>query len=112
MSSAEAGTARVILSRRSLVRGLSLLLAVVAVLVLPVALDNSRTFLVSRIFVFAIIAISLTVLTGWAGQLSLGHFAGVREQGGQHISNVAAKSSLLRALSAYARAGACFLRVD
>ena len=44
-------------------------------LVLPAVLDNSRAFLVSRIFVFAVIAVSLTILTGWAGQLSLGHFA-------------------------------------
>lgn len=46
-----------------------------AALLLPTVLDNSRTFLVSRIFVFALIALSLTVLVGWAGQLSLGHFA-------------------------------------
>jgi len=60
---------------RERVRQVSLVGAAVIVVVLPVFLDNSRTFLVSRIFVFALIAISLTVLTGWAGQLSLGHFA-------------------------------------
>jgi ABC-type branched-subunit amino acid transport system permease subunit len=43
--------------------------------VMPAFLNHSRTFLVSRIFVFAVIAVSLTILTGWAGQLSLGHFA-------------------------------------
>lgn len=49
--------------------------AAVLAVVMPAFLDNSRSFLVSRIFVFAVIAVSLTILTGWAGQLSLGHFA-------------------------------------
>ena len=60
---------------RQRVRQLSLVATAALVLLLPALLDNSRTFLVSRIFVFALIAVSLTVLTGWAGQLSLGHFA-------------------------------------
>jgi ABC-type branched-subunit amino acid transport system permease subunit len=44
-------------------------------LVLPAILPESRAFLFSRIFLYAAIALSLTVLTGWAGQLSLGQFA-------------------------------------
>jgi ABC-type branched-subunit amino acid transport system permease subunit len=60
---------------RERVRRLSLGLTAAVVLLLPIVLDNSRAFLVSRIFVFAVIAVSLTILTGWAGQLSLGHFA-------------------------------------
>ena len=43
-------------------------------LVFPLLASHSRTFLVSRIYVFSLIALSLTVLTGWAGQLSLGNF--------------------------------------
>src|SRR5207249_11975423 len=43
--------------------------------VLPTVLHNSRAFLASRIFVFAVIAVSLTILAGGAGQLSLGQFA-------------------------------------
>jgi ABC-type branched-subunit amino acid transport system permease subunit len=62
-------------AQRQRVRRLSLWGAAVLALVLPAFLDNSRTFLVSRIFVFALIAVSLTVLVGWSGQLSLGHFA-------------------------------------
>src|SRR5439155_10194204 len=31
-------------------------------------------YLFSRIFIFGVIALSITILTGWAGQLSLGHF--------------------------------------
>jgi branched-chain amino acid transport system permease protein len=37
-------------------------------------LNHSRTFLFSRIFIYGVIALSLTLLSGWAGQLSLGHF--------------------------------------
>ncbi|TML65117.1 MAG: ATP-binding cassette domain-containing protein [Actinobacteria bacterium] len=61
-------------ARERLRRG-ALVGAGILALVLPAVLDNSRAFLVSRIFVFAVIAVSLTILTGWAGQLSLGHFA-------------------------------------
>jgi ABC-type branched-subunit amino acid transport system permease subunit len=48
-----------------------LAMAVVA----PAVISNSRAYLFSRIFIFGVIALSLTVLSGWAGQLSLGHFA-------------------------------------
>ncbi|MGH8983619.1 MAG: ABC transporter permease subunit [Acidimicrobiia bacterium] len=48
----------------------------VAALLLPVVVDTaSRHFLYSRMLLFAVVALSLTVLTGWAGQLSLGQFA-------------------------------------
>ena len=61
------------------VRRLPLLAAGVAFAVaaaLPLVFDDSaRLFLFSRVALFAIIALSLTVLTGWAGQLSLGQFA-------------------------------------
>ena len=46
----------------------------VAALTLPLAADNSRNFLISRVYVYALVALSLTVLTGWAGQVSLGNF--------------------------------------
>lgn len=49
-------------------------LAVAAVLPLVVTAP-SRQFLFSRVAIFAIIGLSITVLTGWAGQLSLGQFA-------------------------------------
>jgi ABC-type branched-subunit amino acid transport system ATPase component/ABC-type branched-subunit amino acid transport system permease subunit len=52
--------------------GLALLVAIL----LPVLIDApSRHFLYSRVLLFALVALSLTVLTGWAGQLSLGQFA-------------------------------------
>jgi ABC-type branched-subunit amino acid transport system permease subunit len=45
-----------------------------AAVLLPMVAGNSRLFLCSLILVYAVIAVSITVLTGWAGQLSLGQF--------------------------------------
>ena len=43
---------------------------------LPFVFSGSdQVFLLSRVLIFALAAISVTVLIGWAGQLSLGHFA-------------------------------------
>ncbi len=53
--------------------GVVALLVAIAVPVLVTA--PSRQFLYSQILLMALIALSLTVLTGWAGQLSLGQFA-------------------------------------
>ncbi len=50
------------------------LAAVVGAALLPLVLDTGRTFLLSQICIYAVIALSLTVLTGWAGQVSLGQF--------------------------------------
>ena len=59
-------------SRRRLVVGA----AVAAGALVPlVASASSQTFLFSRMLIFALVALSVTVLTGWAGQLSLGQFA-------------------------------------
>ena len=58
----------------------ALLGAVVAFLVtLPLWLDESRINLAGLIVIFGIVGVSLVVLTGWAGQVSLGQmgFAGV-----------------------------------
>ncbi|MHB8464471.1 MAG: ABC transporter permease subunit [Acidimicrobiales bacterium] len=49
-------------------------IVVALALLVPLLADNSRNFLISRIYVYAIVALSLTVLTGWAGQVSLGNF--------------------------------------
>ncbi len=48
---------------------------VVAVLLPIVFSTSSQTFLFSRVVLFAMVGLSVTVLTGWAGQLSLGQFA-------------------------------------
>jgi ABC-type branched-subunit amino acid transport system permease subunit len=49
-------------------------LAAVVAALLPLVLNTGRTFLLSQICIYAVIALSLTVLTGWAGQVSLGQF--------------------------------------
>ena len=36
---------------------------------------SDQVFLLSKVLIFALVAVSVTVLIGWAGQLSLGHFA-------------------------------------
>jgi ABC-type branched-subunit amino acid transport system ATPase component/ABC-type branched-subunit amino acid transport system permease subunit len=42
---------------------------------LPVFRPEGKQFLLSLTLVFALVGISLVVLTGWGGQVSLGHFA-------------------------------------
>jgi ABC-type branched-subunit amino acid transport system permease subunit len=49
-------------------------LAAVVAALLPLVLNVGRDFLFSQICIYAVIALSLTVLTGWAGQVSLGQF--------------------------------------
>src|SRR2546423_1803085 len=53
------------------------LLAAVAVftVLVPFTLSSGRVILLSYIALYGIIAISLVVLTGWSGQISLGQFA-------------------------------------
>jgi len=50
--------------------GFVILLAVL----LPLFVGVGRSFLMSQICIYGVIALSLTVLTGWAGQVSLGQF--------------------------------------
>jgi ABC-type branched-subunit amino acid transport system permease subunit len=50
-------------------------LAVTVVVLLPFVISTGRSFLLSQICIYGVIALSLTVLTGWAGQVSLGQFA-------------------------------------
>ena len=61
------------------VKRLNLLVAGFGVLVavlLPVVFDTSaHIFLFARVLLYAMVALSVTVLTGWGGQLSLGQFA-------------------------------------
>jgi ABC-type branched-subunit amino acid transport system ATPase component/ABC-type branched-subunit amino acid transport system permease subunit len=51
-----------------------LVLGVLAPLLPPLRAESAR-FQLSVILVYAVVAVSLTALTGWAGQLSLGHMA-------------------------------------
>ena len=54
--------------------GLLVMLATFVVAV-PFWLPDSKVFLASTIGIYAIIGVSLVILTGWAGQVSLGHVA-------------------------------------
>jgi len=47
---------------------------VVVVALLPLVLTVGKSYLLSQICIYGVIALSLTVLTGWAGQVSLGQF--------------------------------------
>ena len=51
------------------------LLGAVAVVLAPVPLGHSTTFFLSTVALVAVVAVSATVLTGWAGQMSLGQWA-------------------------------------
>jgi ABC-type branched-subunit amino acid transport system ATPase component/ABC-type branched-subunit amino acid transport system permease subunit len=59
--------------RGGLIAGIA---GLVAAALLPVVFGSaSQTFLFGRMLVFAIVGLSVTMLTGWSGQLSLGQFA-------------------------------------
>jgi ABC-type branched-subunit amino acid transport system permease subunit len=49
-------------------------LAALGAAVLPLLLNVGNNYLFSQVCIYAVIALSLTVLTGWAGQVSLGQF--------------------------------------
>ncbi|MEY2477715.1 MAG: branched-chain amino acid transport system ATP-binding protein livF [Actinomycetota bacterium] len=51
------------------------LLVVIAAVSLPLWASPSRTQLASLVLIYALVAVSLVVLTGWAGHVSLGHWA-------------------------------------
>jgi ABC-type branched-subunit amino acid transport system permease subunit len=59
---------------RRRVGGAGVWAAVAVTAVLPLVLSVGRTYLISQICIYAVIALSMTVLTGWAGQVSLGQF--------------------------------------
>jgi len=50
-------------------------LLVAAAAALPLVLSVSNTMLASQVAIFALVALSITVLTGWAGQVSLGQMS-------------------------------------
>ena len=60
------------LRRRVSVSGMWL--AIVVATLLPLVLSVGNDVLMSQICIYAVIALSLTMLTGWAGQVSLGQF--------------------------------------
>lgn len=69
---------------------LACLLAVLTIVV-PLGLSDTRLTFASLLCIYGIIAVSLVVLTGWAGQISLGQFAfvgvGAAATGGLIVSH-------------------------
>jgi branched-chain amino acid transport system permease protein len=61
-------------TRRLRLRGAGLAVVLVVAAVLPLLIDAAHLYLLPRICIFAVVALSLTILTGWAGQVSLGQF--------------------------------------
>ncbi|HET9732738.1 MAG TPA: ABC transporter permease [Acidimicrobiales bacterium] len=55
------------------IRGGRVLLVVAAALI-PAILTTSQTYLMAAILIYCIVGLSLLVLTGWTGQISLGQF--------------------------------------
>ncbi len=58
---------------RQTVRASVVVLAAVA-MAMPWVLTQSALFFTATVFLVAVVAVSLTMLTGWAGQLSIGHW--------------------------------------
>lgn len=51
------------------------LLAFAFVMTIPIWADTAREELIGLIYIYAIVAVSLVILAGWAGHISLGQFA-------------------------------------
>jgi branched-chain amino acid transport system permease protein len=97
-----------------LIRGVLIgggLLAAVLLLFLPLALSPSNVNLLGVGLIFAMVILSLALLTGWAGQISLGHLAfaafgaavaGTLAQQGRHFFICLLAAGLVGALVAIA----------
>jgi len=57
------------------IRTLTLIIVALAVLVLPWLLTHFRVFQLNLMIVYAIAVLGLNLLTGYGGQISLGHGA-------------------------------------
>jgi branched-chain amino acid transport system permease protein len=55
--------------------GLALIVLAIVLLVLPRFADNYILYVMTRLFVYVLVALGLNLLTGYAGQVSLGHAA-------------------------------------
>ena len=79
------------------VRWVAVLLVIVA-LAYPFVMSPSQVSLGAVVVIYGIIALSLLVLTGWAGQLSLGQF-GIAGVGGYVATLIAARTGLFMPLA-------------
>ena len=55
--------------------GIALVVIGLALIVLPSVADNYVLYVMTRLFVYVLVALGLNLLTGFAGQVSLGHAA-------------------------------------
>jgi ABC-type branched-subunit amino acid transport system permease subunit len=69
-----AATTRAVDALRNRVSVSGIWLATAGAVALPLVLNVGNNYLFSQVCIYAVIALSLTVLTGWAGQVSLGQF--------------------------------------
>ena len=56
-------------------RGVLYAVVAAVVILVPITFDASRQLLAANVAIYALIGVSIVVLTGWAGQISLGQFA-------------------------------------
>jgi ABC-type branched-subunit amino acid transport system permease subunit len=68
------GSWRALNTLRARVGTTGVVVTAVVVLLLPFVLSVGKNYLLSQICIYAVVALSMTVLTGWAGQVSLGQF--------------------------------------
>jgi ABC-type branched-subunit amino acid transport system permease subunit len=76
--------------QRALVGRTGIGVLVVVAALLPLIATTGQSYIVSQICAYGVMALSLTVLTGWAGQVSLGQFGlvAVGADFTQHFSNM------------------------
>ena len=60
---------------RARLPGVAVLVVAVLLLFLPRVADNYVLYVMTRLFVYVLVALGLNLLTGYAGQVSLGHAA-------------------------------------
>jgi branched-chain amino acid transport system permease protein len=100
-SGGSAGGRRLNVGTLSIHRGLSLGLGgLVLALFVPLAVPGPRLLVITGGFIYALIALTLVVLTGWAGQISLAQFSfvGVGAFVAGHFSGTHGQHFLLAAL--------------
>jgi ABC-type branched-subunit amino acid transport system ATPase component/ABC-type branched-subunit amino acid transport system permease subunit len=76
-----------------------------ALVLVPMALGQPRQILLANVAIYGLVAVSLVILTGWAGQVSLGQFAFVGI--GAAVGGALLSEAHVGLLAAMAAAGTC-----
>lgn len=96
------------LASRTSIKAMKATLAVVllaALVFVPMALGQPKQILLANVAIYGLVAVSLVILTGWAGQVSLGQFAFVGI--GAATAGALLSEAHLDLLAALAIAGIC-----